>query len=31
MLEGPLTLKELEVSMRDLNTNWFLGTKTDTR
>ena len=26
-----LTLKELEVSMRDLNTNWFLGTKTDTR
>jgi hypothetical protein len=31
MLEGPVTLKELELSMRDLNTTWFMGSKTDLR
>jgi hypothetical protein len=31
VLEGPLTLKQLELSLRDLNTEWFLGSKSDVR
>jgi hypothetical protein len=31
MVQGPLTLKELEISLRDLSTDWFLGNKSDTK
>jgi hypothetical protein len=28
---GDMTLAELEISLEDLNANWFLGSETDNR